>query len=134
MASGFETAVRRRNLYVRKCGGYGNIREADQEYNDLNRDIIHAMATSNGTCFLGSIQHYGTKRSNIASGADPVFTEYNGQTVENFGCDYIVPKQDPELEKMIREFNQPGYPTNVALLDKIMARLDTIGGELLLWT
>ena len=134
MAASFKNAVRRRNQYVKACGGYSNTREADDVYNDLNRSIIQAMAADNGTCYLGIIQNYGAMRKAVASGSEPVFTKYSGQTIETFGCDYVIPDMDDTLEKMIREFNQPGYPTNVALLDKIMERLDVIGGELLLWT
>lgn len=134
MATALKKAVRKRNRYVMSCGGYQNIREADQTYNDLNRAVIAAMAEDNGTAFLGSIQYYGASRRNIASGTDPVFVQYVGQVVQNFDYDYVVSSKDPELENMVREFNQPGKPMDHELLDRIFNKLDTLKGCLLLWT
>ena len=49
----------------------------------------------------------------------------------NFSCAFCVPVADEQLEELVRTWNEsaPAY-----LVDKIMHRVEAIGGVNLLWT
>lgn len=119
--------------HVRSCGGYLEMREADNINNDLNRETITALKQIYGELYLGDINFYDEKRKKIQTGQASVYEEYTGQMVYNFGCDFAVPEKDEELEKMIREWNTDIWPANTKLVPQITARIEALGGISFVW-
>jgi len=107
--------------------------EADRDLNDANRALIAAMADERGECWLGKINLYGEERH----GKAPVLWKWDGDLVYNFGCAFVVPAYDADLERLIRERDDAPY-TGVAgdsvRVEAIMARIAALGGHNLLWT
>lgn len=127
-------ARKKQNDYSRACGGVWEIRESDSTYNDLNREIIKYFLMRYGQAFMGNINFYDEKRKKVAQGEDSVYEEYTGQMVYNFGCSFIVPTADEELEKLIRDWNSDDrLPKNIDAVKKITTRVDRIGGVNLIW-
>ena len=125
--------VKKQNQYVRSQGGYSNIREADQTYNDMNRELIQAMADEYHTAYLGRYQFFGREKLRIFNGTDDVYVIYTGQAVDNFDTDFIVPTRDELLETMIRSFNAVGKTSNIKLIDRIVSRIYELDGHLTIW-
>lgn len=119
--------------YVYGSGGYDALREADDNYNDLNRHIIDAFYKVHGKAYMGSINLSAEKREQLANGTGSVFEEYSGQLVYNFGCDFIVPVADKDLEQLILDWNRDGWPKHQPLVCQITAAIEHIGGRSFLW-
>lgn len=125
---------RKQHDHVRATGGYDGLREADDTYNDLNRELIRYFLMCHGQAFMGDVNFYDEKRNKIVRGEASVYEEYTGQMVYNFGCSFVVPTQDEELEKMIREWNSDNrLPKGIEAVQKITNRVDRLGGIHLIW-
>lgn len=118
--------------YVGATGGWLALREAEDTYNDLNREIIAAARQAHGEAFIGYVN--APNREEIANGTADVYEEFTGQKVYNFGGDFVVPVRDKELEELLRKWSQndriPGWNDAEAITN----RISEIGGENLLWT
>lgn len=127
-------ARKKQNDYIRGTGGYGSLREADETYNDLNRELIRCFLMRYGKAYMGNVNFYDDKRKKIAKGEASVYEEYTGQMVYNFGCSFVVPTQDEELEKLIRDWNSDDrLPKDPEAVKKITTRVDRLGGIHLIW-
>lgn len=120
--------------YVASTGGYWALREADNFYNDLNREIIAAMKMLHGRAFLLDVNYHDEKRAKIVAGEESVYEEVLDQEIYNFAGTYCVPIQDPELEELVRNWNADGgLPKAVKDVEKITDRVEKIGGINLIW-
>lgn len=121
----------KRIRYLQAIGGVGALMEADDTYNDFNRETIQAMVRRDGQAYLGSINYYGEDRELILSQKRSVYEKYTGGKIYNFSCAFCVPVADEQLEELVRTWNEsaPAY-----LVDKIMHRVEAIGGVNFLWT
>lgn len=101
------------------CGIY----EASDSLNNANRELILAMRSAYGKVFLGNI--------NPGLEGETGLTEYTGQKLYNFCCDFCVPAYDEELVTLIRQWN-----TNhqTMTLNGIYARIEKLDGSLLFWS
>jgi len=122
--------------YLARTGGVLALREADEYYNDLNREQIKAFRMMHGTAFLGDINiHDHEKYKRVRDGSDEgLYTEYTGQLVYNFGCDFCVPTEDEELAELIRQWNRSErLPKKMADIDAITKKIEDIGGIQFIW-
>lgn len=120
--------------YVRRSGGHLELREADDVYNDLNREQLLAMKMMHGRLWLGSINFYDDKRKRIAAGEESVYEELLDQMVYDFGCAFAVPAPDKELEELIRAWNgDERLPKKLIDIEAITGRVDQFGGLNMIW-
>lgn len=125
---------KRQHQYVRMTGGWWELREADETYNDFNRSIIAYMKKACGSLYLGNVNfNNDDQRKRICAGEESVYEEYTGQEIYNFHCTFAVPVNDEALEELIRGWNRGAEPHNSGVIDQIMARVDELGGEHFLW-
>ena len=126
---------KRQNQYLAATGGVWALREADEKYNDMNREIIEAFKQTHGTAFLGNINFYGEERQKVASKQQSVYKEYTGQLVYNFGCAFVVPAKDEVLENLIFDWNTDKKAASEChgLIDKIIDRINELGGVNFVW-
>lgn len=124
-------ATRKRICYLQAIGGAGMLKEADETYNEFNREAIRAMALRDGQAYLGSVNYYGEVRERILAKEQSIYEKYTGGEIYNFSCAFCAPVADEQLEELIRTWNEsaPAY-----LVDKIMHRVEAIGGVNFLWT
>lgn len=113
---------KRENEYLTWCGGAFGLREADEVYNGLNREMVKAMKLRYGKCFLGSVNR---------TGDGEILVEYVGQPVYNACCDFCVPEKDETLEALIREWSEKKL---VKTLDEISEHIKKMGGRNFIWT
>lgn len=93
--------------------------EGDMSINDLNRDLISALAAEHPAVLLG--------RYNSTE-----FTPYTGQEIINFSFQFFVPvAEDATLNNLLQKRNTSTDPTKY--LDAIMCRVEALSGHLLLW-
>lgn len=130
----FALAQMRQRQHIGKSGGWGELREADDIYNNLNRELIAAMKLIHGAAFLGNVNFYGEAHTQVALGEKSVYEEYTEQPVYNFCCSFCVPAADEELESLIQAWNASDLlPKKQIEIDAIMNRIETIGGIHLIW-
>ena len=128
----FEALVRKQRRYVVSCGGYENIKEADDIYNDLNREIIKAYKVEHGNAVLGSYLYYGDEAERIRDGKESPYTEYKDQSIANFSCDFILPKEDPYVTEIIRLWNSARIYRGM-LHSELVERVEAAGGMMIVW-
>jgi hypothetical protein len=120
-----EDVIKMENDYISKCGGLMNIKEADDNLNEISRCKIRAFKDKFGKCFLGKIN----KRAD-----EPALKEYKQGMIYNFDCDFIVPEYDAELENMINEYNSKPYSEeSMKDIKRIQNKIEQLGGLTILW-
>ena len=120
--------------YVRNTGGYWALREADDTYNNLNREQLLALKMMHGRLWLGSINFYDDKRKKITAGEESVYEELTDQMVYNFGCDFAIPAPDKGLEELIRAWNgDERLPKKLVDVEAMTGRVEQLGGINLIW-
>lgn len=120
--------------HIAEINGYFNLLESDDINNDLNRAIIKAFKEENKTAYIGFINLSKEKIINLNEGNNTtILEEYVGQTIYNFGANFIIPQKDDILEDLIKKWNII-KPSNLKLLDKIYERIDTLKGINFIWS
>lgn len=125
------------HAYTVAHGGPFELRECDEVYNKLTRLIIRAYCKAHPQAFIGSINLYGSARTDFTEGKTSILNEYKGEKICDFGCDFIVPVKDQTLEELLRLHNASwteAKPNCPDALDKAINRIYKLGGEVLLWT
>ena len=112
--------VKEQNHYVCLAGGILEIKEADETYNDFNREIIRAYKKKYPDAVIGNI--------NCGLDGADIFKEIPDGKLYNFCCDFVIPKEDEKLEEMIFNFRVVGRQ-----IDMVDDRIKEIGGQRLLW-
>ncbi|MGE4353519.1 MAG: hypothetical protein AB7D36_05495 [Oscillospiraceae bacterium] len=117
--------------YIAHSGGYYELREADDVYNDLNREQIIAFAREHsGEAWLGNINYYDEQRKNIAAGRESPYKKYTGQRIYNFEYSFCIPAPNEKLSDLIRSWNTPGNEKDmwntISAITKLIAMLDGI--------
>jgi hypothetical protein len=98
-------------------------READDDLNESARNVIRAVKVQHGTAWL--------IRLNPWKPTDPYFWEWDGGMVYNFGADYVVPKYDEEIARLLDDWRQVA---SVKTLDAMSKRAKELGGATLVWS
>ena len=104
--------------------------EADPNVNDAARGLVEAVLREHGSAWLGVVNRSRDDRR-------PWIWAWDGQRVENFGADFVLPACDAELERLLRERDEAPY-TGVAedsrRVEGILSRIGVVGGFSLVWT
>ena len=123
-------AVAHQNRYMAACGGAFGVKEADETFNDSNRNIIKAFIAKYGTAFLGKYNFSGDERAAVIDGSKAPLWEYAGEKLYNGCADFILPCKDENLIEMLRRWNRDGDSRVVPHITNLVEKL---GGILLLW-
>jgi hypothetical protein len=110
---------------------YEEIGEANDDWNDEQRQIIHDMFLANDQAFLGLINLCKEHKC-------PVIWRYDEDVfVYNFGADFVLPRFDQVLLLLIEERvnapytgTQEDYQRVIAITEQITA----CGGKCLIWS
>jgi len=122
--------------HIAEIGGYWYLQEIDCVYNDLNRAIIEAFRSEHEKAFIGFVNLPEDKLKALQDGQSvSIYEEYVGQRVYDFGCNFIVPTEDKELETLIKQWNQQGSSSKRGnLMNEIFNRIEQIGGLNFIWS
>jgi len=107
------------------------IGEANETWNDTQRRLILDTAAQHGQAWLGKINLYDNDKNNL------VIWQWAGDVVYNFGCAFVIPAYDADLEKMILDrANAPytGTAGDYPLVNAICNRIESLGGHCLVWS
>lgn len=105
--------------------------EADSELNDASRRVVQEVHDTYGEAWLGNINLY------IETRGKPVIWKWDGSTVCNFSCAFVLRAYDAELERLILERDYAPYTggrEDYKRIEQITSRIAEIGGELLVWS
>jgi len=105
--------------------------EANDDWNDKQRHLISDMYDKNGQCWLGNINIYDHNRDK------PVIWKWEEEFVYNFGCAFVIPAYDEELERLILERDKTPYTgtaDDYVLVSAIINRVTSLGGTCLIWS
>lgn len=131
--SKLKEALQKQDEYVISCGKLESIPVGDKTFNDLSRNIITAFKTCHGTAYLGRLIFSWNEQKELISGQGRVYTEFTGQDIVAFSCNFVVPIPDAVLEKMIRKWIMDEWPPDFPLFTKILRRIDEVGGISISW-
>ncbi len=122
--------------HIAEIGGYWYLQEADDVHNDLNRAIIQAFSSEHGKAFIGFVNLPEDKLKALQDGQSvSIYEEYVGQKIYNFGCDFIVPEADKDLESFIKQWNRKDNDSKKGILmNKIFNRIERVGGFNFIWS
>lgn len=100
------------------------------QLNDLQRELIAACAHEWGEVWLGKINLYEQDRGK------PALWKWDGELVCNFGADFVVPKYDAELGRLVMERDGAPYTCvadDAERMRAITAHIEKAGGRKLIW-
>lgn len=126
-------AKKKQYQHIAQTGGFLAPREADNVYNELNREIIRAMKLRDGQVFIGNI-NFHENRERIVNGEDDIYEEYHGGEIYNFAGDFCIPVKDDELRQLIISWNKNGsLPKSGRDVERITSRIEEARGINLIW-
>jgi hypothetical protein len=106
--------------------------EADESHNDKERTAIETHAAAyGGEAWLGLMNAYSGRK-----GA-PTHERWDGELVRNFGADFVIPRFDGELDRLLLERDAAPYEgvrDDSARVGAIIERVHALGGRMLVWT
>ena len=97
-------------------------------HNAHTRARLAAYLAAHSRVWIGKLNIYPPARAELV--------EYTGQLVHNFEADFVVPKPDPTLLRLIIERAEAPYTSPAAdgpRLDAIFACIEDLGGLILTW-
>lgn len=121
------TVHKKQIRHVAACGGWLDIKEADETMNDFNRRIVKAIKTEHGTAYLGNVNYQKSDKSDI----EVVYEEYAGQTLYNFCAGFVVPCKDEVIEELVLDWRKNA---STKALDRLFSHIEAIGGYNLIWS
>lgn len=117
----------KRGLIAENAADPERIKKAKQEQKK------QAYRNKYGKAFLGNIMLHGRQLEQVRNFQASPIREYTGESIENFSCDFIIPKNDHLLTELIRIFTVTHF-YNRELINAIYKRIDDVGGLTFLWT
>lgn len=107
-----------RDIYGKILQSGGPSHEADDNHNDLQRQLVAAFHKENPGAHVGKVNRYDPQKE--------LLYPYAGEKVYNFQIDFIVPGFDQALLDMLAEWNSGGRPASLA--GDIYDRVTQLGG------
>lgn len=128
-----QEALQKQDAYLFTYGNLENIPAGDETFNALSRNVIAAYKACHGSAYLGKLAFSWKEQKGFESGQGRVYTEFTGQDIVAFSCNFVVPIPDAVLEKMIRKWIMDEWPPDFTLFTKILRRIDEVGGITISW-
>lgn len=147
------------NGFIWACGGPLGLKEADADYNDTNRLIIHGMQLLYKRPIAGKFNADSSSRMAIAAGERSPFVEIGddieASEIKNFSYDFVLPpptdetqQKYDELAGLLRYWNTPWEERSSLLkgelnwiqnlkgrdVEAMLDRIKSLGGFTLHWT
>lgn len=124
-------------LLCEDLDSYGSPGEGNRKMNNANRKLIQAYIDVYGSAWVGRINLYDEWRKL----GRPIMREIKeGTWVREFSCDFVLPKYNGELERLIRvrddahQLDYKGTEWDLGLIEPIKTMLYALDGLDLIWT
>ena len=128
-----QEALNKQDAYLFSWGHLDDVPVGDETFNELSRDILAAFKACYGTAYLGILVFSWADQQKMETGGLSIYSEYTGQHIPAFGCNFVVPKQDAQLERMVKEWAIDEWPPKFDLFTKILQRIKALNGLILNW-
>lgn len=126
-------ALQKQDAYLFTYGNLENIPAGDETFNALSRNVIAAYKECHSSAYIGKLVFSWNEQKAFSSGQGRIYTEFTGQDIPAFGCNFVVPLPDAVLEKMIRKWVIDEWPPDFALFTQILRRIDEVDGITISW-
>lgn len=126
-------ALQKQDAYLFFWEHLEDVPVGDETFNELSRDIIAAFKACYGNAYLGKLIFTWDEQKKLEHGEIGIYTEYAGQAVPAYGCNFIVPEADPCLEAMVVEWSIDEWPPKFDLFALILQRIKDLNGMTLSW-
>lgn len=128
-----QAAKQKQDEYLFFWGHLNDVPPGDETFNDLSREIIAAYKEIHGTTYLGKLVFSWEEQKSFKTGEGSIYTEYTGQEIPAYGCNFILPIRDDQLEVMVKEWAIDEWPPKLPLFTKILKRIKELDGLAVDW-
>ena len=126
-------AIQRQDEYLFFWGHLEDVPIGDETFNELSRDIIAAFKECHGSAYLGKLVFSWEDQKKLERNEIGIYTEFVGQSVSAYGCNFVVPQPDPQLEAMVIDWAIDEWPPKFDLFTRILQRIRDLNGMTLNW-
>lgn len=126
-------AIQKQEEYLFFWGHLEDVPIGDETFNDLTREVIAAFKESHGAAFLGKLIFSWEDQKQLERGEISIYSEYTGQHIGAYGCNFIIPQQDTQLENMVKEWAVDEWPPKFELFTRILQRIKDLNGMTVSW-
>lgn len=126
-------AIQKQDEYLSFWGHLEDVPVGDETFNDLSRAVIAAFKRCHGTAFLGRLVFSWGDQKKFEHGEGGIYTEYTEQHVPAYSCNFILPRQDLQLEEMVKEWAVDEWPPKFELFTRILQRIKELDGMTISW-
>ena len=128
-----QAAKQKQDEYLFFWGHLDDIPPGDKTFNDLSREIIAAYKECHGTVYLGKLIFSWEEQKRLQAGEDSIYTEYTGQELPAYCCNFVLPTMDDQLEAMVKEWAIDEWPPKLPLFTKILKSIKELDGLTVDW-
>lgn len=126
-------AKQKQDAYLFSWGHLEDVPAGDENFNDFTREIIAAYKESKGTAYLGKLVFSWNQQKKLETGEGSIYTEYSGQWIPAYGCNFVVPVPDSRLEEMVTHWAVDEWPPKFDLFVRITRRIEELQGLIVNW-
>ena len=128
-----QAAIQKQDEYLSSRGHLSDVPAGDENFNDLTREIIRAFKECHGSAFLGKQVFSWEDQKKLERGEIGIYTEYTGQSLPAYGCNFVTAQPDTQLEAMVIGWTIDEWPPKFTLFTKILQRIQDLNGYTLNW-
>lgn len=128
-----QAAIQKQDEYLSSRGHLSDVPAGDETFNNLTREIIHAFKECHGSAFLGKLVFSWEDQKKLERGEIGIYTEYTGQLLPAYGCNFVIAQPDAQLEAMVIGWAIDEWPPKFTLFTKILQRIQELNGYTLNW-
>ena len=99
----------------------------------LSRDIIAAYKECYGSAYLGKLVFSWEDQKKLERGEIGIYTEYSGQPILPYECNFVISQPDAQLEAMVIEWAIDEWPPKFELFTRILQYIKELNGLTLSW-
>lgn len=126
-------ALQKQEEYLFFWGRLEDVPIGDDTFNDMSRDIIAAFTECYGSAYLGKLVFSWEDQKKLERGEIGIYTEYGGQTILPYDCNFIISQPDAQVEAMVKEWAIDEWPPKFELFTQILQRIKDLNGQTLSW-
>lgn len=126
-------ALQEQEEYLFFWGRLEDVPVGDDTFNDLSRSIIAAYKECYGTAYLGKLVFSWEDQKKLERRDNGIYTEYSGQLILPYDCNFVVSQPDVQLEAMVTEWAIDEWPPKFELFTRILQRIKELDGLTLSW-
>ena len=126
-------ALQEQEEYLFFWGRLEDVPVGDDTFNDLSRSIIAAYQECYGSAYLGKLVFSWEDQKKLERREIGIYTEYSGQLILPYDCNFVISQPDVQLEAMVTEWAIDEWPPKFELFTRILQRIKELEGQLVSW-